>query len=426
MSLIVRRLATKVLWADAARPGVRRRPVYARPIPALSAPIAMTQAVVAPGRRVHWLELFFDLAMVAYIGQVAHIVHGDPSWTDAVAFIAFLAAAWWAWVNATVTMNLFGGNVTPTIWTTVTIAMMAIGVMAAAVPDALGDRAAAFAIGNAVIRLVWALPWFTKRRTTGVPWWRPVLYSFVPASLWLVSIWIAPPWKYSLWAIAVLIEVVLLTFLGGQRAWLSDALDVDHLVERVGLLVVIVFGESILTIIVEVDAHWTVSSGVAALVGFVAVSMLAWIYFGYATAAVESGLRELKQRGSVGALRDAVMYLPFLLVAGITLFASALGTAVAEGGHLLPQGAAVCLGAGISLFFVASAAEALRYGSPWRSVVLWGPAGILLPWVLVPLSAQSSAEAVVAATAAIIAVLLALNAINARRTRLQHVGTTDA
>lgn len=42
----------------------------------------------------HWLELFFDLVMVAYIGQIAHTMHGDPSLIDAVAFTAFLAAAW--------------------------------------------------------------------------------------------------------------------------------------------------------------------------------------------------------------------------------------------------------------------------------------------------------------------------------------------
>jgi low temperature requirement protein LtrA len=379
----------------------------------------MTQAAAHPSRRVHWLELFFDLVMVAFIGQIAHTMHGDPSWLDAAAFVAFLAAAWWAWVNATVTMNLFGGRITPSIWTSVTIGMIAIGVMASAVQDALGDRSPAFAIGNAVIRLVWAVPWFTKRRMIGVPWWRPVLYSVVPASLWVVSIVVATPWRYALWAIAVAIEIVLLSFLGGQQAWLRKSLDVDHLVERVGLLVVIVFGESILTIISELDAHWAASSGLAAVLGFAAVAMLALIYFGYANSAVERGLQRLQRRGSIGGLRDTVMYLPFLLVAGITLFASALGTAVGDAGHHLPAGAATSLSAGISLFFVASAAEALRYGAPWRRVILWGPAGILLPWALVPFSADTSAEAVVAASAGVIAVLLALTAINARRLRAQ-------
>lgn len=377
----------------------------------------MTQPGPRPGRRVHWLELFFDLVMVAYIGQIAHTMHGDPSLIDAVAFTAFLAAAWWAWVNAMVTMNLFGARITPSLVLGVTIAMIAIGVMAAAVPEALGDRAAAFAVGNAVIRLVWALPWFTKRRLVGVPWWRPVLYSVVPAVLWLVSIWIAPPWQYLLWAFAVAIEIVLLSFMGGQRAWLRDALDVDHLVERVGLLVVIVFGESILTVITELDGHWTIVSGLIAVIGFAAVSMLAGIYFGYATPAVERGLRRLQVQGSVSGLRDAVMYLPFLLVAGVTLFASGLGTAVAEAGHELPTGAAVCLSAGISLFFVASAAESVRFGAPWRRVMVWGPAGILLPWVVVPLAVQVTAEVVVVASAAIVGLVFALTVVNARRVR---------
>ncbi|QWT25071.1 low temperature requirement protein A [Subtercola sp. PAMC28395] len=377
--------------------------------------ISTTPAAAHPGRRVHWLELFFDLVMAAYIGQIAHTMHGDPSWLDAVAFVAFLAAAWWAWVNATVTMNLFGVRITPSIWVSVTIAMIAIGVMAAAVPDALGERAAAFAVGNAVIRLIWAVPWFANRRKIGVPWWRSVLYSIVPASLWLASIGVAPPWQYALWALAVAIEIVLLSFLSGQQAWLQSALDVDHLAERVGLLVVIVFGESILSIIAELNTQWTALSGLAAVLGFAAVAMLAWIYFGYATSAVERGLRQLQLRGSIGGLRDTVMYLPFLLIAGVTLFASALGTAVAEAGHQLPAGAAFCLSAGISLFFVASTAESLRYGAPRGDVILWGPAGILLPWVLPLLSAQIDAEAVVAVCGGIIAIMLALTAFNSRR-----------
>jgi low temperature requirement protein LtrA len=227
----------------------------------------------------------------------------------------------------------------------------------------------------------------------------------------------APPWQFVVWGIAIAIEVVLLGFLGAQAGWLRANLDVDHLIERVGLLVVIVFGESILSIIAELDIHWAIVPGVTAVFGFAAVSMLAWIFFGYATAAVERGLRRLQLRGSIGGLRDTVMYLPFVLVAGIVLFAAALGTAVADAGHHLPGPAAVCLGGGISLFFVASTAESLRYGAPWRDVVLWGPAGILLPWLLVPLSAAVEAELVVAASVVLIAVFVALNEINVRRMR---------
>jgi hypothetical protein len=77
------------------------------------------------------------------------------------------------------------------------------------------------------------------------------------------------------------------------------------------------------------------------------------------------------------------------------------------------------------LFFVASTAESLRYGAPWLRVMLWGPAGILVPWLLVPLSPQVAAESVVAVAAAVIAALLALTELNARRVQAQHKGMID-
>jgi low temperature requirement protein LtrA len=373
------------------------------------------------GRRAHWLELFFDLVMVAYVSQIAHTLHGDPTFTQGLTFFALLAVAWWAWVNATLTMNLFGARVTPMIWVTVSLGMIALGVMAASVAEATAERAAAFALGNAVIRAVWVVPWLRGRRVTGAPWWRPILYSVLPASLWLVSIFVAPPWQYVLWAAAVAIEVVILSFIGrSKQTSLNEALDVEHLSECVGLLVVIVFGESILTIISELDSHWSVASAFTGLLGFAGVSMLAWIFFGRASSAAALGLRRLQLAGSVAGLRDTVMYLPFLLIAGIAMFATALGTAVAEAGHHLPQGAAVCLGAGVSLFFLASTAESARYGAPWRHVVIWAPAGTVLPWVVVPLAAILPAEAVLGASVAVIAVLVALTEVSARRIRARR------
>ncbi|QIG40735.1 low temperature requirement protein A [Microbacterium sp. 4R-513] len=376
------------------------------------------------GRRVHWLELFFDLVMVACIGQIAHTMHGDPDWAAAAVFTLLLAAVWWAWVNATITMNLFGARVTSMIWTAVILAMAAMGLMAAAAPEALGDRAAAFAIGNAAIRAIWMVPWFVKRRITGLPWWRPVAYNIVPIGLWLVSIAVPQPWQVLLWVLAVAIEVALLGRVG-DHGWVRDSIDVDHAVERVGLLVVIVFGESILSIIDELSEHWSVVAGVTAALAFASVALLAWIFFGFATRAVERGLHRLQSRGNVSGLRDAVMYLPFLLIAGITLFAAGLGTAVAEGERELPLGAAVCLAGGVSLFFLASTAESLRYGAPWRDIVLWGPAGILLPWILVPLRGAIGAVGLVGVALLVIAVLATLNAVNARRVHAARSKTAD-
>ena len=256
--------------------------------------------------------------------------------------------------------------------------------------------------------------------------WRPIAYSGLPAALWLVSAVVPPPAQYVLWAVAIAVEVVLLASLGGQATWLQRSLDVDHLLERVSLLVVIVFGESILATIAELDAHWTLASGVTAVLAFLAISLLAWVFFRYASGSAEAGLRRLQSAGRIGALRDAVMYLPFILIAGIALFASGLGTAVAEAGHTLAPGAAVCIAGGIVLFYLASVAESLRYGVPWRDVVTWGIAGVVLPWVIVPLATVVHAEAVVAAVVLLIVVMIGLAEANLRRMRAERENAASA
>ncbi|MEJ3404792.1 low temperature requirement protein A [Rathayibacter sp. YIM 133350] len=383
--------------------------------------------VEAPGgRRVHWLELFFDLVMVAYIGQVAQVMHGDPGWGDALIFFVLWAPAWWAWVNMTLTLNLFGARVSGALWAAVTVGMLAVGVMAAAVPEALTERAWAFAVGNATLRLIWMVPWAVKRRTIGMPWWRPIAYSGLPAALWLVSAVVPQPAQYVLWAVAIAVEVVLLASLGSQARWLQRSLDVDHLLERVSLLIVIVFGESILATIAELDAHWSLESGVTAVLAFLAISLLAWVFFHYASGSAESGLRRLQSAGRIGALRDAVMYLPFVLISGIALFASGLGSAVAEAGHRLAPGAAVCIAAGIVLFYLASIGESVRYGVPWREVATWGIAGIVLPWAIVPLARVVHAEVVLAAVVVLLAVMIALAEANVRRMAAAREGATSA
>lgn len=375
------------------------------------------QQHASSGRRVHWLELLFDLVMVAYIGQVAHTLHGDPSAMDGVVFAVLLAAAWWAWVNASVTMDLFGARITPLVWVSVGIAMIAVGFMAAAVPAALTERSTGFAIGNAVIRIVWMLPWWLKRRSTGAAWWRPFAYCLGPAVLWLASIALPTPWRYALWAMAVVIEIALLAVLGGATGWLQRTLDVGHLVERVSLFVVIVFGESVLSIITQLAEHWGPPAWLAALLGFAAVLLLAWVFFTYAPAAVEAGLHDLQLRGSVTGLRDTVMYLPLLLIAGIVLFAAGVGTSVADATETLPRSAALCVALGLSLFFAGSMAETLRYGASWRNVLVWGPAGIVLPFLLLPAAAVLPGVAVIAVSVVLVALLATLNTAAPRRSR---------
>ncbi|UUT35411.1 low temperature requirement protein A [Microbacterium elymi] len=374
----------------------------------------------AVGRRVHWVELLFDLVLVTAVGQIARGLHGAPGPAQFAAAAALLAAVWWAWINASLTMNLFGARVTPLIWVCVGLAMAAVGLMAAAAPDAFGARAAGFAIGNAAIRLVWMVPWLLGRRKVRVPWWRPVVYCALPAAIWLASIPLPAPVRTGLWLLAIAVEIALLARIGARGGTMVDQLDLDHIIERVTLVVVIAFGEVLLSVIVTLGAHWAPRPLVAAGLGFAATVVLAWTFFAHVPESVERGLHRLAQQGRIGRLRDAVMYLPFLLIAGLVMLSAGIGTAIADSAAVLPLGAVICLAAGVSLLALASAAESLRYGAPWRDVAPWAPLGMVLPWVMVAVGSFWTAVPVLVTLLVVVVAYAVLVAVNARLVRVRR------
>ncbi|NYJ19134.1 low temperature requirement protein A [Glaciibacter psychrotolerans] len=368
----------------------------------------------AGSRHANWLELFFDLVMAAFVGQLAIGLHGDPQPVNFLTFIVLFFPAWWAWVNVMLTLNLFGERMTGQIWLLVSIAMFGVGMMAAASVEGLGERAWVYALGNSLLRLVLFYAWWSEGRRRGVPWYRPVLYCGVTAVLWGVSAAVPQPAQWWLWGTAILLEILLLSFLGRQASWLRQALNTEHLSERVGLFVVIVFGESVLAVFAELSDSWSLTSGLTALLAFAAISLLAWAFFTYGAETAERSWHRLQVEGNVGALRDTVMYLPFLVVVAVVLLSAGLGTAVAEPTHPLPTGAAISIACGIALFYGTNALIMLRYRDPLRAVLRWAIVGIALPLGLLSLAPVVTGTELVAGAVVVITVLVAPAAITRR------------
>lgn len=122
--------------------------------------------------------------------------------------------------------------------------------------------------------------------------------------------------------------------------------DAGHASERLGLFMIILIGESVLSLVTSLGRHWTPWSGVAALVGFIAICGLAWGFFMFGTNAMERGLERLTSTRDFRGLLQTTMILPYLLVVGVTVFAAGLSTAVAGPTVPLPFGAALSLGGG--------------------------------------------------------------------------------
>ncbi|MCG6499514.1 low temperature requirement protein A [Kitasatospora sp. A2-31] len=361
-------------------------------------------------QRAGWFELFFDLVFVATVAVLAHDLHGDPGAKEFGTFLVLFFPAWWAWANLTVTINVFGSD-NARSQALLLGAMPGLGLMAAAAPDGLGDRAWAYALGAAWVRLGFFAIWIGPARDPGspLPVWRPVLYCLVPATLWVVSAAVPSPGRFVLWIVAVAVEVVLLAVRAGVTAEFYSRLSTEHLVERIGLFVVIVLGESVYTVVLTLAEHFTRPSALAALLAFVVVAELAMIFFTWGTTEAARGLGRAQAGGADRAIRDTVMYLPFVLVSGITVIAAALGTAVAEPDHALPPGSRWALCGGVLAFYSANAAISLRYGDPVRTVLGWYlPCLVLTLAGLVPASVFLPAWAAVGCAAAVVFALAKL------------------
>ncbi|MFF8288875.1 low temperature requirement protein A [Streptomyces sp. NPDC016309] len=355
------------------------------------------------GRHAAWLELFFDLVFVAFAAQLSHTLHGDPGWREFGVFLGLYFPPWWMWINLMVSANLFDLD-SARRRLLMLFAMLCLATMAAAVPEADedGTRSAAYALGYAGTRLVLLGLWWPATRyppPARVPRWRPLTYCLVSGVLWAASVAVPGEWRYVVWAALIAAELVLLLTARGRG--MPRRLHTGLLVERVGLFVIIVFGESVLSLVTSTDHVWTGAAGVVAVLGFTLLAALWWSYFDFGSVAAELVLGSAEPERAYVLSRDVAAFLHFFVTAAILCLAAGLATAVEEAGHAhLHHGAVWALAGGLALYHAAHAAIALRFGRPVGAVAVWALPGIGVPLVLIAVSDHLAPWLVVALLAA--------------------------
>ena len=369
-----------------------------------------------PGR-VHWMELFFDLVFVAFIGQLAHGIHGNPGWPEFGTYILLFFPAWWAWVNIVSVINLLPSLTSRVLGLAMVAAMAASGLMAAAAPEAFGERAWAFSLANAAMRILLLILWLHEHRqhSSAQPW-RIWIYNGGTAALWLLATFLPLPLAVILWAVAIAVEVGMIAasrLIGAQQN--LGGINLEHAAERLGLFVIIVLGESIFTIVSELAQDWYPGPALAAALGFVIVALLGWAFFQYGTGTLAMGLEQLRSRNDFTGILQTTLFMPFALVLGVTSIAAAIATAIPAPFARLPLGAAIALGGGLALFYGTNALVSLRFGLPLRAILPWGIPAVAAALVLVPLGARLPAAVVLGIAVALLLLLTFQAEVNARR-----------
>ncbi|EDX85852.1 low temperature requirement protein LtrA [Synechococcus sp. PCC 7335] len=255
-------------------------------------------------RHATWLELFFDLVFVLAIAELAHMLHGDLTWTGIVSFAILFVPVWWLWIDFSYFADQF--NIERGIYRVILLGtMFGLIVMALSVSHALDGGSARFAIIYTILRFIITALYIQAWRT--VPPFRSLTRRYatsfsISLVLWVFSIFVPEPARFWLWAIALTIEI------GNGPITYLTVRDVpaqnSHMDERFGLFTIIVLGEAIVAVAAGVaGTNWGWQSVLLGASGFVIAVSFWWMYFERAD---ESAINQALKGSKMALLRSYV------------------------------------------------------------------------------------------------------------------------
>ncbi|PQJ12073.1 hypothetical protein CJD36_009805 [Flavipsychrobacter stenotrophus] len=269
----------------------------------------------AAERKISWLELFYDLVYVIVISRTTQLLVQHTSVVGFIDYLYMFAIIFWGWYNGSQYYDLHG---TPgvrtrfmTLWQMVAVAALAVTL--GSQPDKLIFRST---ISLAFLQLFITYLWWSvgiydkEHRKLNVPYTVCYLISlaliicslFAPATEKRVILWLALLLNY------------LPPFLAFRRypERANDFSLSSSMVERLGLMVIIVFGEAILGVINcigpldEISPQVWLCFGLGILITFA----LWWIFFALIAD------RESKP-GYAAGMTMSVIYIPLIASLGI-------------------------------------------------------------------------------------------------------------
>lgn len=292
-------------------------------------------------RSVTFLELFYDLVYVVIVAELAHSLAGNVSWASVGQFAFLFVVVWWAWLNGSLYHDLHGNNDIRTRVFTF-LQMGSVAAMAVFAHNALGEGSTGFALSYAAFQLILLVLWWR----TGVhdPNHRPLSQPYaavfsLTTLLFAGSVFVMEPVRFYLWGLALVLSMLMPVYtssLGRNNPAVQAQIDLStavspSLVERFGLLTIIVLGEVIAGTIrglAEYD-HLNWEAGITAVLGMGIAIGIWWFYF-------DAISHHSPRPGRNMTLTWAFLHLP--LTIGIVAVGAAVVNVVENAGEALPQG----------------------------------------------------------------------------------------
>lgn len=207
-------------------------------------------------QRVGWFELFYDLVAVAAISQAGKVYLKDPSWETTALIATSILVLFTVWLLTTISHGLFRED---SVWRRLILLAQMLGLVVGAL--AVGHYGLPNWIGFTVLSVVFvtqALIYLVHRRSSP-ELQRPIrtvvsasigsAVAFAASAVIALGLDSAQAGVFAPILLALAVVVVVVPLLVSVLPAVLPSLDLHHLGERFGLLVIIVLGESFINLV---------------------------------------------------------------------------------------------------------------------------------------------------------------------------------
>lgn len=349
--------------------------------------------------RVSTIESFFDLVFVFTITQLTHLVEQARRPLDFLLALLVLMLIWWMYDGYTWLTNTTGAGRRMRL---VLIAAMAgFLVMAIALPGVFGADGLIFGLAYLYVIVIHSIAFLVQGGRSAA---RAMLgiapLNVVAALLVILAGLVHTDWNW-LFFLAAVVPFVLVTILRRER---GVSVNSAHFVERHGLVILIVLGESIVDIGTGAADHALDLSTFAAIVlALILIAALWWTYFDRD----DERAREVMESASSDARSHLALlgywYTHLAMIAGVVLIATGVKEVIADDKESMTR-AVWFLASGLAIYLAGDVWFRRAMGIRPVAVRAVGAVVALLIGIIGPLGSGAASLGAVTALAIVIVV----------------------